>query len=238
MPRDLAPDPTKTVFDVRRDHLAAEDWDRWADLVRDLTAHLVDRYGLDEVRDHWASRSGTRPTWRCSGRGTPEDYLRLYDVTVAAVRSVDTRPRGRRPGSAAAGGSTILLDHVATSGSPVDFVSTHTYGSPPLDLRPTCPPRPEGTPIWWTEWGPTPHARPPGQRHGVRRDVPAARHALGDGPDRRARRTGSPPTTSRSWAARPRLLHGGFGLLTVGNLRKPRCWALGCSSGSASRAWS
>jgi xylan 1,4-beta-xylosidase len=32
----------------------------------------------------------------------------------------------------------------------------------------------------------------------------------------------------------PRLLHGGFGLLTVGNLRKPRWWALALAEGLGS----
>ncbi len=31
----------------------------------------------------------------------------------------------------------------------------------------------------------------------------------------------------------PRLLHGGFGLLTVGNLAKPKFWALRLAPGSA-----
>ena len=38
--------------------------------------------------------------------------------------------------------------------------------------------------------------------------------------------TGWSPTTSRSSAGRRQLLHGGFGLRTIGELRKPRWWAL------------
>ena len=54
MPRDLAADPTRTVFAYEAVISPPKDWDRWADLVTALTAHLVDRYGIDEVRDRWS----------------------------------------------------------------------------------------------------------------------------------------------------------------------------------------
>src|SRR5918993_1530032 len=54
MPRDLARDPDHTVFYYQGVSSPPKDWDHWEDLVRDLVQHLVDRYGLQEVRDHWA----------------------------------------------------------------------------------------------------------------------------------------------------------------------------------------
>ena len=109
---------------------------------------------------------------------------------------------------------------------PVDFVSTHTYGSPPLDLRPILARHGrEDARIWWTEWG-------PGSQHFhlVGDSVFAATFLL----DGMASSMGRLDALSH-WVAsdhfeelgRPqRLGHGGFGLLTVGNLRKPRWWAL------------
>jgi xylan 1,4-beta-xylosidase len=54
MPRDLAGDPTKTVFEYQAVVSPPKDWDRWHELVRDLTEHLVDRYGRQELVDRWA----------------------------------------------------------------------------------------------------------------------------------------------------------------------------------------
>ncbi|MGZ4610803.1 MAG: GH39 family glycosyl hydrolase [Actinomycetes bacterium] len=48
MPRDLASDPSRTVFEYRGVISPPKDWDRWADLVHDLVDHLLDRYG-DQV---------------------------------------------------------------------------------------------------------------------------------------------------------------------------------------------
>jgi xylan 1,4-beta-xylosidase len=226
MPHDLAADPSKTVFDYGAIVSPPRDWDRWSDLVRALTAHLVERYGLDEVREWWSFEVWNEANLEVFWSGTPEDYLRLYDVTVAAVRSVDNQLVVGGPSSAAAEWVELLLNHVDDSGAPVDFVSTHTYGSPPLDVRPILARHDrEGTGIWWTEWGPTPQ-----HGHLVGDTVFAATFLL-DGMHSSMGRVDA----LSHWVASdhfeelgrpPRLEHGGFGLLTVGNLRKPRWWAM------------
>ena len=172
MPRDLARDPDRTVFAYRGIISPPKDWDRWADLVRALTAHLVDRYGRDEVRDHWAFEVWNEANLSVFWSGTPAGVL-------AALRGDRPRGQGRRPrhrGSAArprprSAGSTAS----SAVAAPVDFLSTHVYGTPPLDLRPARR-RPAAA---VDRVGGHRHPRQPDQRHRVRRDVPAARHALG-----------------------------------------------------------
>lgn len=77
-----------------------------------------------------ASREGTGPEAPCPAfwAGTRDEYFHLYDVTVVAVKSVDDRLRVGGPASAAVAWIDETLDHVARSGAPIDFVSTHTYG--------------------------------------------------------------------------------------------------------------
>jgi xylan 1,4-beta-xylosidase len=226
MPHDLASDPTKTVFAYQAVISPPRDWDRWADLVTALTAHLVDRYGLEEVRDRWSFEVWNEANLDVFWSGSADEYLRLYDVTVEAIRKVDPQLVVGGPGSAAAQWVELLLDHVETSAAPVDFVSTHTYGSPPLDLRPILERHDrEDAKIWWTEWG-------PGSQHfNVVGDSVFAATFLIDG---MVSSMGRIDALSH-WVAsdhfeelgRPeRLAHGGFGLLTVGNLRKPRWWGL------------
>ncbi|GAA2107924.1 GH39 family glycosyl hydrolase [Actinomadura alba] len=226
MPRDLARDPSQTVFGYGAIISPPHDYDRWGDLVQALVAHLVARYGLEEVRDNWAFEVWNEANLEVFWSGTPEEFFRLYDVSAAAVKSVDPALRVGGPSSAANGWVDELLTHVAASGAAVDFISTHTYGNAPLDWRPALARHGrEGTPIWWTEWGPT----------------PTHFHGIGDGAFGAAfllhgMRSAAGRLDSLShWVAsdhfeelgRPQaLFHGGFGLLTVGNLRKPRFWAL------------
>jgi xylan 1,4-beta-xylosidase len=226
MPRDLAQDPSATVFAYEAVISPPRDWDRWAELVRALTAHLVERYGLEEVRTRWSFEVWNEANLDVFWSGSREEYLRLYDVSVAAVRAVDPQLVVGGPSSAAAQWVELLLEHAAETGAPVDFVSTHTYGSPPLDLRPVLARQGrEDARIWWTEWG-------PGARHFhlVGDSVFAATFLL----DGMVSSMGRLEALAH-WVAsdhfeelgRPeRLNHGGFGLLTVGNLRKPRWWAM------------
>ncbi|MCP2341734.1 GH39 family glycosyl hydrolase [Actinomadura rupiterrae] len=226
MPRDLARDPSKTVFAYQAVISPPKDYDRWGALVEALVRHLVDRYGLDEVREHWSFEVWNEANLEVFWSGTADEFMRLYDVTAAAVKAVDPGLRVGGPSSAANGWMNELLEHVEASGAALDFVSTHTYGNAPLDWRPALARhgRPD-LPVWWTEWGPT----------------PTHFHGIGDGPFGAAfllhgmRSAAGRIEALAHWVASdhfeelgrpPALFHGGFGLLTVGNLRKPRFWAL------------
>jgi xylan 1,4-beta-xylosidase len=226
MPRDLASDPDKTVFEYGAVVSPPKDWDRWYHLVRGLVAHLVQRYGSERVRDEWSFEVWNEANLEVFWSGTPAEYFRLYDVTAAAVRDVDPALRVGGPSSAAAGWVEELLAHCDESGSPVDFVTTHTYGSPPLDVRPALQRHDRaGVPIWWTEWGVTPtHFNEVsdavfagvfllrGMASAMGRVEALSYWVVSD----HFEELGRPPA----------LLHGGFGLRTVGELRKPRWWAL------------
>jgi len=231
MPRDLARDPDKTVFSYRAVISPPRDWDRWADLTGALAAHLIQRYGADEVTGHWAFEVWNEPNLDVFWSGTQAEYFRLYDCSAAAIKSVHPGLRVGGPASAAAGWTRELLAHLDASGAPLDFLSTHVYGNVPLDLRPTLASAGRaGTPAWWTEWGPTPvHFNPVGDT------VFAAAFLLRG----MASALGRIEALSH-WVASdhfeelgqpPELFHGGFGLLSVGNLRKPRYWALALLAG-------
>ena len=225
MPRQLARDPDATVFEYRGIISPPKDWGRWHALVTDLTAHLVDRYGRDEVRG-WGFEIWNEANLESFWSGTREEYFQLYDVSARAVKSVDPGLLVGGPASAAVGWIDDLLDHVGRSGTPIDFLSTHTYGNAPLDLRPIAARygRP-GLALWWTEWGA--HATHFNRAHDsvwsaayLARGMVSAMGRI----DALAYWTVSDHFEE---LGRPSsLLHGGFGLLGIGNLRKPRWWAL------------
>ena len=225
MPHDLASDPTRTVFDYHGIISPPHDLERWGGLVEAFVRHLLSRYGRDEVVS-WLFEVWNEPNLQVFWAGTEADYLALYDASAAAVKAVDPALRVGGPSTSAVGWVDDLLEHARQSGVPVDFVTTHTYGAPPLDVRPIVERagRP-GLPIWWTEWGVSP-------RHGA----PVNDSVWGAPLVARGMRSAAGRVESLSYwvasdqfvelGAPERLFHGGFGLLTVGNLRKPRFWAL------------
>jgi xylan 1,4-beta-xylosidase len=225
MPHDLARDPDKTVFAYRAIVSPPDDWDRWEGLVGALAAHLVARYGREEVRQ-WGFEIWNEANLEVFWSGTRDEYLRLYDLSARAVKAVDAALPVGGPASAAAAWIDELLDGVAQSGAPLDFLSTHTYGQAPLDLRPIAARhgRPELA-LWWTEWGA--HAS---HFNGVHDSVWSAAYLVRGMVSAMGRIDAVAYWTVSDHFEElghpTALLHGGFGLLGVGNVRKPRWWAL------------
>jgi xylan 1,4-beta-xylosidase len=111
-----------------------KDYAKWQELVRVVTAHLVQRYGEGTVRQ-WYFEVWNEPDidyWH----GTPEQYWELYDRAVAGVRAALP---GAKVGGPAATGPSIehassfldgFLTHVASAHVPLDFISFHVKGMP------------------------------------------------------------------------------------------------------------
>jgi xylan 1,4-beta-xylosidase len=116
------------------------DYAKWSELVYRWVRHSVERYGASEV-ETWYWEVWNEPDiayWH----GTAEDYDKLYDYTVEAVKRAlpsarvggpaTTGPSGQRSG----GYLRQFLEHCATgrnyatgrTGSPLDFISFHAKG--------------------------------------------------------------------------------------------------------------
>ncbi len=116
-----------------------KDYDKWGELVYQWALHSVSRYGKAEV-EHWYWEVWNEANigyWK----GKPEEFYRLHDTAVAAVRRA--LPTARVGGMDSAGGGEPLrnfLNHCAhgtnyatgTVGTPVDFVSFHAKGGTPI----------------------------------------------------------------------------------------------------------
>ena len=97
MPSGLA-SGDQTVFWWRGNVTPPRSWTGWADLVRATVAHLVDRYGIDQVR-HWPIEVWNEPNLKDFWQGADQAaYHRLYEVTAHAVKEVDAVAAGRRAG--------------------------------------------------------------------------------------------------------------------------------------------
>ncbi len=237
MPAALARDPNETVFAYRGIISPPRDWIEWRDLVAALAQHLVDRYGLEEVRQ-WGFEVWNEANLVVFWTGTKQDYLRLYAESAKAVKSVDTGLRVGGPSTAAGEWIEALAAYCEEEHLPLDFATSHTYGNLPIDSRPSL--RRHGfdhTPIWWTEWG-------VGSTHcGPTHDAVAGAPFMLSG---YAVVQGRMDALAywvisdhfEELGRPPRLFHDGFGLLTVGNLGSRaigrrtllRTWATTCST--------
>jgi xylan 1,4-beta-xylosidase len=148
MPKDLAsgtmayemPYPKTVSGSVQS---PPKDYAMWGELVRRVAEHFVQRYGKTEVAT-WYFEVWNEPDisyWQ----GTPEQYFKLYDYSVAGVRKALPNARVGGPGSTGPGSQrsigflTNFLNHCANDKSaatggpiPLDFISFHPKGSPRL----------------------------------------------------------------------------------------------------------
>jgi xylan 1,4-beta-xylosidase len=113
------------------------DYGRWSELVHQWARHCVERYGREEVESwYWQ-------TWNEANigywKGTPEEFFKLHDHAVDAVRRA--LPAAKVGGPDSAGGGRFLrqfLEHclggvnhaTGKTGTPLDFISFHAKGKP------------------------------------------------------------------------------------------------------------
>jgi xylan 1,4-beta-xylosidase len=106
------------------------DYAKWGELVYQWAHHAVEKYGADQVAT-WYWEIWNEPDisyWH----GTPEEYDKLYDYAAKAVKRA--LPRAKVGGPATTGGGSKFLrqflEHCATTGAPLDFISYHAKGAP------------------------------------------------------------------------------------------------------------
>ncbi|OZV83896.1 xylan 1,4-beta-xylosidase [Micromonospora echinospora] len=132
MPSGLA-SGDQTVFWWRGNVTPPRSWREWADLVRATLTHLVDRYGLDEVRG-WPIEVWNEPNLTAFWRDADRDaYHRLYEVTAHTVKEVDAGLRVGGPAISPGADEWLpaFAEFTADRAVPVDFVSRHAYTSGP-----------------------------------------------------------------------------------------------------------
>jgi xylan 1,4-beta-xylosidase len=179
MPEALASGHT-TVFRYRGNVTPPRDYDQWATLIRKLTAHWVERYGADEVRN-WFFEVWNEPNLHLFWTGSQEDYFKLYRYTAAAIKSVDASIKVGGPATADNHWIPEFLDYCKKNAVSVDFVSTHHYlndafGQPGADAMTQLEHAPRGImkdqvskalneagglPLYYTEWNISSHQHDP-----------------------------------------------------------------------------
>jgi len=148
MPKDLSirPEPYQHQWTPRARYdeiytgwaYPPKDYAKWAELVFQWTKHCFEKYGRAEVETwYWE-------TWNEANigywRGTPEQFRKLHDYAIDAVRRALPLAKVGGPDAAGSGSGFTreFLEHClrgtnfATGkiGTPLDFVSFHAKGAP------------------------------------------------------------------------------------------------------------
>ena len=103
-----------------------QSYEEWGKMIEAFTRHLVERYGLGEVKT-WYFEVWNEPDLSVFWTGKMKDYFHLYDVTVKAVKSVSPELQVGGPASSQSTWILEFLNHCKETQAPLDFVSTHGY---------------------------------------------------------------------------------------------------------------
>ncbi len=103
-----------------------ESYEEWGNMVQAFARHLVERYGLKEVKT-WYFEVWNEPNLPVFWGGDMDDYFRLYDVTAKAIKSVHPDLQVGGPSTSQAAWIWEFLVHCQDENQPLDFISTHGY---------------------------------------------------------------------------------------------------------------
>ena len=127
MPSELAAG-TKTIFWWKANTSKPKSYEKWDALITNLVKHWRERYGDEELKT-WYFEVWNEPDLKGFYDGTQADYFELYAHTAKAVKSISPAYRVGGPATSATKWIGDFLSHCETNQLPVDFVSTHDYGT-------------------------------------------------------------------------------------------------------------
>lgn len=110
----------------------------WADMIRALLRHLIDRYGADEVRS-WPIEVWNEPNLTVFWKDADQQaYFDLYEATATAVKEVDDllQVGGPAISPGASDWWQPFAEFVTGRNLPVDFLAYHAYTSGPAQHVP------------------------------------------------------------------------------------------------------
>ena len=116
----------KTCFHYRANITMPKNIDDWDQFIECFTRHLVDRYGLAEVRS-WFFEVWNEPNLSYFFDGTQADYFKLYEHTARSIKTVDGMLAVGGPATAINDWIPEFITFCRENRVPLDFITTHHY---------------------------------------------------------------------------------------------------------------
>ncbi|ADL51184.1 GH39 family glycosyl hydrolase [Clostridium cellulovorans] len=117
----------KTCFWWKANVTPPKDYNHWYHLVNSFVKHLEERYGRGEIIT-WYFEVWNEPNHGGFFSGDMQEYFKLYDYTAKAVKDVYSGYRVGGPASAGNCWIDEIIEHCSSTGTPLDFITTHHYG--------------------------------------------------------------------------------------------------------------
>lgn len=117
----------QTIF-YWQGNVSHPDPEKWDGLVDAFVRHLIERYGIEEVRS-WYFEFWNEPNldgfW---GGADQAAYFAYYGRTARIIKAIDPALRVGGPATAGAAWVPEFIAYADQHDLPIDFIATHTYG--------------------------------------------------------------------------------------------------------------
>ncbi len=132
MPKALASNPETGVLFYGSNFSMPKDLNEWADYIKAFIRYLLHRYGEEEIVS-WYFEVWNEPDLQGAFfKGTKQDYYKLYEITVRAIKEVCPRLRVGGPSTSGSRWIKSFVNYCRANNIPLDFVTTHQYAGDPL----------------------------------------------------------------------------------------------------------
>ncbi|MCQ2506589.1 MAG: glycosyl hydrolase [Lachnospiraceae bacterium] len=136
MPEKMA-SGDQTVFYWKGNTTPPSDYEEWAKLVKTTLSHLIERYGIEEVKK-WPIEVWNEPNLPGFWKGADmQEYFKLYRCTALAVKEVSCELKVGGPAICGVDDERWMrefLRFVQSLNVPLDFVTRHHYTSCQLQI--------------------------------------------------------------------------------------------------------
>lgn len=127
MPKLLA-SGKRTVFYYKGNITPPKDFEKWAELIKSLVSHLIERYGKEEI-ESWFFEVWNEPNLKVFWSSSQKKYFKLYKYTAEAIKSVNPNIKVGGPATACNAWIPDFIRFCTANNVPFDFISTHHYPS-------------------------------------------------------------------------------------------------------------
>ena len=132
MPSPMAKRPTRGTFYWKPCIAPPKDEAQWQAYIQKFVRFLLNRYGKEEV-ETWFFEVWNEPDLKTPFfDGTQEEYFRLYEITVKAVKAVDDKLKVGGPATSNSKWVAAFVNYCKAHDAPVDFITTHQYAGDPI----------------------------------------------------------------------------------------------------------
>ena len=117
----------QTVFHWKGYVSPPNSYPKYEALIEALVRHVEERYGKEEIKK-WYFEVWNEPNLKSFFSGSRDEYFKIYTSAAKAIKKVDSAYRVGGPATAGVSWIDEMMDFATSNNVPLDFISTHFYG--------------------------------------------------------------------------------------------------------------